>query len=185
MSITALCGWWSHTEALRSFSQAALILCVHTTADRWTCKCVLYLWKAGVQSDAQLAPLQKARHCSLMMTVPSGVKNQRGIFKWPIKTLQPPLKNYLFLDECFQTPLWQTNCSLRNPTKPFKSLHSALLGGNASVVNYVFSFRNKTLFSPNPLTESIESGSQTTIRRGLSFVWRQKILGKSSIHQST
>lgn len=63
------------------------------------------------------------------------------------------------------------HCFLHNPSKPFKSLHSALQGGNASVVNYVFSFRHKTPFS-NPLTESIESGSQSTIREALG---RKKI----------
>lgn len=31
------------------------------------------------KSDTQLTPLQKARHCSLMTTLPSGVKNQKGI----------------------------------------------------------------------------------------------------------
>lgn len=55
-----------------------------------------------------------------------------------------------YLDECFQTHLCQTNCFLHNPAKPFKSLRSAPLGGNASVVNYVFSFRNTTLCVPIP-----------------------------------
>lgn len=69
------------------------------------------------------------------------------------------------------------NCFHHNPSKPFKSLHSdsALRGGNASVVDYVFSFRHKTPFFPNPLTESIESGSQSTIREALGLVWRMKI----------
>lgn len=85
-----------------------------------------------------------------MTTVPSGVKNQTGIFKWPIKTLQPPLKNYLFLDQCLQTHRWQTNCFLYSPTKPFKSLHFCSPGrGEMSVLSGMsFHLQMRTFFFP-------------------------------------
>lgn len=104
-----------------------------------------------------------------MTTVPSGVKNQTGIFKWPIK---------------LYSHRWKITCSLINAFQPIAdkpivsstiqlsllnlSISALLGGGNVSVVDYVFSFTNANLFFlSNPQTESTESGSQTSIRKGL------------------
>jgi len=62
----------------------------------------------------------------------------------------------------------------------FKSLYSALMRGNVSVVDNVFYFRNKTLAFDNPLTELIDSASTTTIQKIEGFqgrtYWKIKAL---------
>lgn len=100
-------------------------------------------WKPGEEQWRQ--PVTAA----LTMPEPSVVKdlNFYSYFKSFTEILQPLLKNYLLFDWSFKTQLWQTNCFLCNPTKPFKSLHSAPPAGNSTAVDDACLFRNITLLS--------------------------------------